>query len=387
MSRRLLVVSHPAVLAVNQLPYVALREHGWDPVVVVPAIWRHEYSAAAFAPETLPELHGRVLRRRVVLAGRVQRHLYLTSARQLVAELRPHVAFLEQEPTSVAAVQWSRQLERARIPFGMQAAENLDRPLPLPARVFRRYTLARAAFVAARSPTAGALVHRIRPDLPAPVIPHHVPSWPTVEVEPRRGAFVVGYAGRLVPEKGLDVLVDATAGLDDVVVRLIGNGPLRQELRVLAARRGVQLEIDSTVAHEQMATAYAGIDVLVLPSRTTKTWVEQFGRVLVEAMACGIPVLGSDSGEIPWVMSVTGGGMVFAEGDADALRAALVRLRAQPQLRLELAARGREQALRQFSVEAVAERLDAALRAAAAGRFDPALERDAAINSLAASGR
>lgn len=359
--RRLLVVSHPAVLAVNQLPYAELRVHGWDPFIVAPARWRHEYATAAFPPEVLPQLRGRVVGRRIVLPGRVQRHAYVMRPGGLLSKLRPDVAFVEAEPTSVAAAQWSVPLMRAGVPFGLQAAENLDRPWPLVARAFRRWTLAHAAFVAARSPTAAALVHRVRPDVPAPVIPHHVPSWPGVSSAPR-DAFVAGYAGRLVPEKGLDVLIDAAASVDGTVVRLVGNGPLRSQLEARAASRGVGLEIDTSTNHENMAAAYASFDVLVLPSRTTPRWAEQFGRVLVEALWCGVPVLGSDSGEIPWVINSTGGGLTFPEGDATALRNVLIQLRDSPPLRRELAERGRQRARATFSVEAVARALDAALR-------------------------
>jgi len=358
---RLLVVSHPAVLAVNQLPYAELRDHGWDPFVVAPGTWRHEYATATFPPEVLPELAGRVIGRRVLLPGRVQRHLYLTRIAELIADVRPSAAFVEEEPTSVPGFQWGRALRRAGVPFGLQADENLDRPWPLPARAFRRWTLAHAAFVAARSPTAAALVRRTRPGVHAPVIPHHVPAWPAPAAS-SHDAFVVGYAGRLVPEKGLDVLIDAAAGLDGAVVRLVGNGPLREELQARAARQGVTLELDASVRHADMAAAYARFDVLVLPSRTTPTWAEQFGRVLVEALWCGVPVVGSDSGEIPWVIDSTGGGLVVPEGDVAALRAALARLREAPELRRELAARGGERAREQFSVEAVARGLDRALR-------------------------
>jgi glycosyltransferase involved in cell wall biosynthesis len=229
--------------------------------------------------------------------------------------------------------------------------------------VLRRFSLAHASFVAARSPSAAALVQRRYPDKPAPVIPHHVPAWPLVGAGPRE-EFVIGYAGRLVAEKGLDLLIDAAAGLERVALRFVGNGPLREELERRARDRRVVLQVDTTVKHEEMAAAYASFDVLVLPSRTTPTWVEQFGRVLVEALTCGVPVVGSDSGEIPWVIGLTGGGLVFPEDDVGALREALVRLRDSPALRRALAQRGRERSRAEFSVEAVARGLDLALRAA-----------------------
>jgi glycosyltransferase involved in cell wall biosynthesis len=360
---RLLVVSHPAVLAVNQLPYAELRRHGWDPFIVAPARWRHEYADDAFPPEVFAGLEGRVAGRRIALPGRVQRHFYVTAVPRLIARIAPRAAFLEQEPTSASGFQWGVALHRAGIPFGLQADENLERPLPLPARAFRRWTLAHAAFVAARSPTAAELVHRVSPKIPTPLIPHHVPGWAAPARAPR-DAFVIGYAGRLVPEKGLDVLLDAAAKVSGSMVRFVGNGPLRADLESRASRQGVALEIDANVRHGEMARAYASFDVLVLPSRTTRTWAEQFGRVLVEALSCGVPVVGSDSGEIAWVIGTTGGGLVVPEGDPEALAAALVRLRDDPALRRELAARGGARAQELFSVPAVATALDHVLRSA-----------------------
>jgi glycosyltransferase involved in cell wall biosynthesis len=186
-----------------------------------------------------------------------------------------------------------------------------------------------------------------------------------VPARSQRDVFVVGYAGRLVPEKGLDVLIDAAAAVDGAAVRLVGNGPLRAELETRARKSGLMLEVDSHVRHEDMAAAYTTFDVLVLPSRTTARWAEQFGRVLVEALWCGVPIVGSDSGEIPWVIGSTGGGIVVPEGDVRALRDALVRLRDSPSLRRDLAEHGRVRAEEQFSVTAVAGALDRALRAAA----------------------
>lgn len=362
-AERVLVVSHPSVLATNQMPYAHLRDHGWDPFVVTPARWQHDYASDGFAHEVHDDLVGRVAGRRVAFAGSVQRHVYVTNVDRLIAEIRPAVAFIEAEPTSLPGLQWGQALLRAGIPFGLQADENLDRAYPLPARLIRRWCLSRAAYVASRSPTAAALVNRRAPDMPTPLVPHHVPRWDPPRPQPHDG-FVVGYAGRFVAEKGLATLIDAVIGLEGVKLRFVGNGPLRDELRKRAGAVGVALEIDTTTTPEDMPAAYASFDVLVLPSLSTPTWEEQFGRVLVEAMWCGIPVVGSDSGEIPWVIESTGGGIVVAEGDVAALRETLCRLRDAPELRRELAATGREQVRARFSVQSVARDLDLVLRAA-----------------------
>lgn len=359
-SRRVLVVSHPSVLAVNQLPYEALRDHGWDPWLVVPLRWRHEYSDELFTHQRLPSLDGRISGRRTVLSGMVQRHVYLTDVQAIVSRVRPDIAFIEAEPTSLAVLQWGLALAGRRIPFGVQVDENLARPYPAVARLIRRWATSHAAFAAARSPTAARLLNELAPSLPTPLIPHHVPGWGQPATADRDRPFTVGYAGRFVPEKGLDDLVRAVSGIPGARARLVGNGPLLDELHRQAGS-GAPIDIVSDATHENMDLAYARFDVLVLPSRTTPTWVEQFGRVLVEAMSCGVPVVGSSSGEIPWVVESTGGGVVFPEGDFEALRQALVSLRDDPERRERLATAGRAAVESRFSVRAVARALSDAL--------------------------
>jgi glycosyltransferase involved in cell wall biosynthesis len=90
-----------------------------------------------------------------------------------------------------------------------------------------------------------------------------------------------------------------------------------------------------------------GLDILVLPSRTIPHWKEQFGHVLTEAMAAEVAVIGSDSGAIPEVIGKTG--LLFPQGDIEALRGHLVYLIEHPDERQRLADAGRQRALALFS--------------------------------------
>jgi glycosyltransferase involved in cell wall biosynthesis len=83
------------------------------------------------------------------------------------------------------------------------------------------------------------------------------------------------------------------------------------------------------------------LDVLVLPSRTTESWKEQFGRVIIEAHACQTPVIGSSSGAIPDVVGA--GGMVVPERDPSALAAAMMQMASSPEQRAEMGRHGRAQ--------------------------------------------
>ena len=169
--------------------------------------------------------------------------------------------------------------------------------------------------------------------------------------------FVIGYVGRLVEEKGVHVLLRAVAGLSgEWRLRILGGGPQRAYLERLAVELGIveRVRFEDPIPSTQMPDYYHQLDALVLPSMTRPNWKEQFGRVLIEAMACGVPVVGSDSGEIPNVIGDAG--LVFAEGDAEALQTKLSQLMADTALRDELARRGRERVLAHYTQAQVAAR-------------------------------
>jgi glycosyltransferase involved in cell wall biosynthesis len=174
--------------------------------------------------------------------------------------------------------------------------------------------------------------------------------------ERRIGApITVGYAGRLVAEKGLDTLLTALAGLaGEWRLELFGSGDMKAALQAQAQTLGIagRTRFYDHVASAQMPAYLAQLDALVLPSRTRPNWMEQFGRVLIEVMACGVAAVGSDSGEIPHVIGDAG--LIFPEGDAASLRERLARLQDSVALRRELGAAGRARVLAHYTQAQVA---------------------------------
>jgi L-malate glycosyltransferase len=179
--------------------------------------------------------------------------------------------------------------------------------------------------------------------------------------------FVVGFVGRFIEEKGLLTLSRALAQLSDYPWKwmLLGRGPLQEQIAAWAKENhvGDRLIWVESVPHDRVQNYISLLNVLALPSETTykfKTlsaagWKEQFGHVLIEAMACQVPVIGSDSGEIPHVIGDSG--LVFPEGDVEALKGCLVQLMEQPELAQQLSKRGYERALDRYTNMALAQTL------------------------------
>jgi glycosyltransferase involved in cell wall biosynthesis len=168
-------------------------------------------------------------------------------------------------------------------------------------------------------------------------------------------AFVIGFIGQIAQRKGLDTLIKALALLPlECALVLVGTGPDVSKFKALAQELGVpaRLKWVPWVDHREIVRYMCAFDAFVLPSRTTKTWREDFGRVLIEAMACETPVVGSDSGEIPRVIGDAG--LVFHENDERELAGLLHRLMEDPSLRKTLGRRGRERVLERFTYEKVA---------------------------------
>ncbi|NEQ32121.1 MAG: glycosyltransferase family 4 protein, partial [Leptolyngbya sp. SIO4C5] len=177
--------------------------------------------------------------------------------------------------------------------------------------------------------------------------------------------FVIGFVGRFVTEKGLLTLLQAVTMLGDRPWKLLllGRGPLQETLQEKAEQAGIgdRLIWLESVPHDAVPHYINLMQTLVLPSETTyqfKTltaagWKEQFGHVLIEAMACRVPVIGSDSGEIPHVIGEAG--LIFPEGKAAALADCLQKLIDQPQVRTDLAQRSHERALTHYTNRALAQ--------------------------------
>jgi glycosyltransferase involved in cell wall biosynthesis len=276
----------------------------------------------------------------------------------LMERVKPEVVHIDEEPYNLAtwlALRLARQHNAKALFFSWQ---NLNRRYPFPFSLLESYVLRHSDYAICGNQEAVQVWQAKGYTGPTAVIPQfgidpalYAPKPTTKKSQP----FTIGYAGRFVPEKGAQLLIEACAQLQgDTRLVLVGSGPQRDSLIELVRQHqlGDKFAIRPWMPSTEFPQFLQSLDVLVLPSISQPNWKEQFGRVLVEAMACGVPVVGSTCGEIPNVIGDAG--LVVPEGDITALANALRRLQSDAALRSQRASQGRQRALECFTQQRIA---------------------------------
>jgi glycosyltransferase involved in cell wall biosynthesis len=374
---RVLMVSKALVVGAYQRKAEEIAACGVDLTVLIPPYWRD--SRGHQAAEARHVGNYRLQITPVRFNGRFHFHYYPGIAHEL-ATVQPDLIHMDEEPYNFATWHALRAAARQEIPGTFFAWQNLGRRYPPPFRWmeqanYRRTPIAIAGNLDACTvlrgkgyagevaviPQFGVDPVTFSPQRQQPVAAPPLPKQPDASScpspSPKAKPFVIGYAGGLLPEKGLDSLLQACARLDTSwQLLLAGEGNEQTRLEQLASELGIVpcVSFVGRVPSHEMADFYRQLDAFVLPSRSTASWQEQFGRVLIEAMACAVPVVGSDSGEIPNVIGDAG--LVFPEDNVAAMAQQLQRLSDEPALRGQMARAGRERVLTHYTMRSVAER-------------------------------
>jgi glycosyltransferase involved in cell wall biosynthesis len=352
---RVVMVSKALIVGAYQRKAEEIARLCVDLTVVVPPAWRDRRGQQ---PVEIRHTAGYDLRvAPLALNGNYHLHFYPTLTR-LLHELHPDLLHMDEEPYNFATwlgIRAARQVGAIPLFFTWQ---NLNRRYPPPFRWMEaaNYRACPGA-IAGNQDAAGVLRRkgytgdvRVLPQFgvdPAIFAPRttHKGNYP----------LRIGYAGGLIAEKGVDLLLRACAGLrGDWQLSLVGSGDAEDELRNLARSLGIEERVDlgKRLSSGEMPDFYRSIDVLVLPSRSRPNWKEQFGRVLIEAMSCGTPVIGSDCGEIPNV--IDDAGLIFPEEDGETLRRYLQHLLDDPIERQRLGQAGRCRVLAHYTMSRIA---------------------------------
>jgi glycosyltransferase involved in cell wall biosynthesis len=349
--RRLLTIAHSYCVELNRrLPQELARLGDWDVTAVAPARFRgdfawHETKARADEP-------CRVVPVPVHFGRRVHTMLY---GRELLRLLKEpwDVVHCWEEPYVASAAQIAAATT-LRVPLVFATFQNIVKRYLPPFNWIEQSAMRRADGLIAFGHTARRVLDERGWQQPARTIP------PGVDVNHfkrdldqrertrqmlgwRDDMPVIGFLGRFVPEKGISMLTSVLDRLKTPWRALfVGSGPLESDVRSWSRQYGDRVRIQTSVGHHDVPQYLNAMDMLCAPSQTTPRWREQFGRMLTEAFACGIPVVASDSGEIPHV--VGSAGVIVPESDRGAWVAAVAALANDADRRAELGRRGRERA-------------------------------------------
>lgn len=363
---RLFYASHTYLVNENQkkLTAIAALPAVSHLACITPHLWREPVLGSVY-PHQDPQANFELLPTRIVLPGNEMRFVYLSSACHLPSQ-RPDVIVAENGPGAFSYT----QLLMARNRFVPKAKAvfftwwNIPYRPRQPLRALEAWNMRQSAGAIAGNQAAADILRQNGFGGNILVLPQLGVDEQAFAPNPDSGAKVraalgiapddprplIGYAGRLVPEKGLQVLMDALQGWQSGFhLLMIGNGALKEPLAHWGANlpSGQMLHLQASVPHSQIAEWMNALDVFVLPSLSTPFWLEQFGHVLIEAMSCAVAVVGSSSAEIPNVIGTAG--RVVPEGDAPALRQALSELCKNPAERKALAQAGRQRVLNTYT--------------------------------------
>jgi glycosyltransferase involved in cell wall biosynthesis len=365
---RVVMVSKALVVGAYQRKAEEIAALGVDLTVFVPPFWQDRRGRQTAQARHTKGYHFRILPLR--WNGNFHLHYYPTLAQEL-AQCRPDVLHMDEEPYNLATWLALRVAQRVGAASTFFTWQNLYRRYPPPFAWWERANYRRAPWAIAGNQEAATILRRkgfngaiatipqfgVDPNFFTPFAPH-----PIATLLGEAG-LRIGYAGGLLPEKGVDLLLRACAALQGAwTLSLVGEGSEQLPLQSLAQSLGIAQRVHFLGQRESSAMVdfYRTLDVLVLPSRTQANWKEQFGRVLIEAMACEVAVIGSSSGEIPNVIGEAG--LLFPEGEFLPLQRHLQMLLDDSTTRQRLGLLGRQRVLAHYTMRNIAEQTVAVYR-------------------------
>lgn len=300
-------------------------------------------------------------------------HLFWYQAqalRQLLHLKKWDYGYVWEEPYIFSGYQLGRAFYKNKIPYSLFTNQNIFKKYPWPFSHFEKKTLQNCDSLWGCGPQVLKTFQQKHYSGHSQVVPYFVNTDRFVSFTPEqkkhkrlewglKDVKTVGFMGRLNKEKGLEHFCHAVEQLpkDQLwQVLILGDGPMKTDLQEWVSKKNLQERVVlKLVKHEEVPQVLPLMDVLLCPSQTTKFWREQFGRMIIEAFACSVAVLASDSGEIPFV--VDDAGLIISEHDKEAWARALSQTLWNEDLLQKMRAKGLLRA-RTFSIKTVAEQIE-----------------------------
>ncbi len=356
---------HPwAGLPSRQALYIGLEETtGWDLLIVTARRWKDDYGRMVDARPS-EALGGELLALPVGLTGNIPLHFFTRPLAHHIKRFNPDCVYIYHEPYAVGTYQALRAAKATTsAPVGVRSAQNINKRYPLPFRLAERYVYQHSDFAVVVSDTVAQVMRDKGYQKPISVIPMPVDTALFVpeDTPPPSGPLRIGFVGRLVPEKGVDTALRALATLPagSAVLTVIGDGPERANLTALAHALGVSDAVSWRGTLDRSATAEATrhFDVMVVLSKPTPRWREQFGRVVIEAAASAVPVIVTRSGELPFLVASLGAGWTVDENDHAGVAAVLRRLGEDRRAAAEAGQKARQAVAQRYADQTIIDQL------------------------------
>lgn len=364
---KILLVGYPYLIENQQPKLRAIANRGVHLNVLAPSNWRFPgpaFEVGVHDPSTGPGEFG-FIPGRVFRPGHIASHCFSPlTVWQALNAVRPELVHIENDGYSYLAGQIVPIARSLGIKTTLFAWENTDKPMHWTQRACLKISLPITNGLVCGSASALTQYRRWGFRGATAVVPQFgvdIDVSRAMERHRNGGPFVIGYVGRLVPEKGVDLLLRAVRRLVDqkVDIRCIvcGSGNSQDHLAELARSLAIEAvtSFPGAVPHHRVAQVLRQLDVLVLPSRTTPAWAEQLGHILLEAMSEGTAVVGARSGAIPEVIARDD--LLFDENDWEGLAAVLLPLATNRQLLDDARAFGTSRIETNYRHEVIADAL------------------------------
>ncbi len=309
-------------------------------------------------PVTVPTLY---------FTEHIRASVYAPTFLRLFTAFRPDIVHIFEEYSGLLAFECTllRDILCRNSRIMVYSAENLRGNVHPVFRLPAKYVMARAALAFVCSHTVERILAQEEFAHPIHVFPLGVDTstfykFPVDDLKQKLqldGKFVLGYIDRLLRIKGVSFLIEMMRHLPEQVhLLIVGSGPEKQHLQqqIAAFHLEHRVRLVGEVPYVELPRYMNCMDAGILPSRTTRRWQEQFGRVLVEFMSCEVPVIGSDSGSIPEVLDKTG--LTFREKDVQELVERVTMLMNNPEKRGEYGSAGRTRAQQHYSIEVMCQK-------------------------------
>ncbi len=364
---RVLRIWHAAVLSEYRKKIKAIADiQDINLTLLIPERWHEAGSLVFYQHEPHIDEGYLIKTANVLFQNNIRKYIFLNRLFQLMRDFKPNVIDIEEEPSALVTAQvlWYREILNLNCSVIFHTAHNLPTvPKPLFEKV-QRYVLKCANGAIVRNTDAKNILETQGFHKPITISGNgldlsHFKSQTDSDLIYKyslKGKTVLGYVGKLKPDKGLMTLLKAFKALREpsLILLIVGTGGFQTDLERFVQENGLKSHVIFTGHQSQdiLPKLYSLMDILVIPSRTSPKWKESFGRVIIEAMACGVPVVGSSSGSIP--ETIHHAGLIFKEESHEDLTEKIRTILHNPQLKLELKEKGLIHS-KKFSWQALAQ--------------------------------